>query len=345
MKKRRVDKRRQPKKPRRNPLLAAAAPCVACPPCGSKAVTDEPGVTRLFVISDATGNLARHMVSTYLTQFPPGSVDVRFEPFVKDTRRLADVLNRVDGGPGRAAVCHAVVSPELKQRIVDHCSGHRIPCHDLTGPGFAFLSEVIGVAPRPDLSALHPIDAAYRRRIDAVEFTLAHDDGLGLDSLADADVVLTGVSRTSKSPTCILLAQQGYRAANVPLAPGVEPPHQLLALPPGKVVGLYADAHQLAAIRHRRQVAWQTAIAGYGEDDAVEKEIAWSRRLFARRGWPALDVTDQAVEETAARVVQLLALRPRSSAGAAGGRSWDNLPAGPMGVTVPTASAEGHRHL
>lgn len=290
----------------------------AVPALRQKVATEPP---TLYVISDSTGNLVRHMVSTFLTQFPAGSVAVRFETFVKDAGRLDAIF----AGVGAAAVCHAVVAEDLKQRIGEHCKRSGIPCHDLTGPAVGFLAGVIGVEPRPDLTALHPIDRAYRRRIDAVEFTLAHDDGLGLETLCDADVVLTGVSRTSKSPTCILLAQQGYRAANVPLAPGVEPPDQLLALPAGRVVGLYVDPRQLAAIRQNREAGWGGTVAGYGDDDAVSNEVKWSRRLFARRGWPSLDITDQAVEETAARVVRLLGLRPEAG-GPDGGRSWHDLP-------------------
>jgi regulator of PEP synthase PpsR (kinase-PPPase family) len=279
----------------------------------------------LYVVSDSTGNLARHMVSTFLTQFPAGAVEVRYEMFVKDVGRVEGLLAGVEGR--RVAVCHAVVSRELKGGIVRACERAGVPCHDLTGAGVAFVAGVVGAEPRADLAALHRINWAYRRRVDAVEYTLAHDDGLGLDTLGEADVVLVGVSRTSKSPTCILLAEQGWRAGNVALAPGVDPPAELLALPRGRVVGLYVDPRQLAAIRHRREAAWRTSIEGYGDVEAVAEEVAWSRRLFARRGWPSLDITDQAVEETAARVVQLLGLRPcEEGERERRGRCWDQLP-------------------
>jgi regulator of PEP synthase PpsR (kinase-PPPase family) len=152
------------------------------------------------------------------------------------------------------------------------------------------------------------MDDAYRRRIGAMEFTLGHDDGLGLDTLHEADVVLVGVSRTSKTPTSILLAQQGYQAANISLAMGVEPPSQLALIPPTKVVGLVIDPSQLAMIRNRRQAAWGMAPTPYGDPANVAREVAWSRTLFQRLGWPILDVTDQAVEETAARVIEMLGL-------------------------------------
>jgi regulator of PEP synthase PpsR (kinase-PPPase family) len=155
------------------------------------------------------------------------------------------------------------------------------------------------------------VDAAYTRRVKAVEFALEHDDGLGLDTLHEADVVLVGVSRTSKTPTCMYLAQQGYKAANVSLASGVEPPAQLMALPKGKVAALAIDPRQLAEIRSRRQTAWKMADTSYNLPGAVAAEVAWSRRLFARAGWAVFDVTDQAIEETAARVVDRLGLNAK----------------------------------
>jgi regulator of PEP synthase PpsR (kinase-PPPase family) len=137
-----------------------------------------------------------------------------------------------------------------------------------------------------------------------MEFTLCHDDGLGLETLADADVVLAGVSRTSKTPTSILLAQQGYRAANVSLATGIAPPAELLALPRHKVIGLIMQPAQLALIRERRQTAWRMAATAYSGGESVADELAWCRKLFREQGWAVLDVTDQAVEETAARIAE-----------------------------------------
>jgi regulator of PEP synthase PpsR (kinase-PPPase family) len=154
----------------------------------------------------------------------------------------------------------------------------------------------------------HRLDEGYQRRIDALEFALGHDDGLGLATLAEADIVLAGVSRTGKTPTSIYLAQQGYRVANVSLAVEVEPPPQLLALRAKKVVGLVISPQQLVMIRTRREADWHMARTSYGDPAHVAREIAWARQLYARQGWPVLDVTDQAIEETAARIVDALGL-------------------------------------
>jgi regulator of PEP synthase PpsR (kinase-PPPase family) len=260
----------------------------------------------LYVLSDSTGNLARHTLTAILTQFPPESVCLKFHTFIRSEPRLDAVLQEIRAQPG--AICHAVVSEPFKQKIVAFCRNAKLRHYDITGGMVAFLTHVIGAAPHNDLAKLHRIDETYKRRIGALEFTIGHDDSLGLDTIADADIVLAGVSRTGKTPTSIYLAQQGYRVANVSLAMQVEPPKELLGLPPRKVVGLVINPQQLSLIRGRRETEWRMARTTYGDPAHVAREIAWARQLFARQKWPVLDVTDQAIEETAAKVVELLGL-------------------------------------
>jgi [pyruvate, water dikinase]-phosphate phosphotransferase / [pyruvate, water dikinase] kinase len=260
----------------------------------------------VHVLSDSTGNLARHMLAAFLTQFPPDSISLRFRSFVRTEGDLVAALEDVRRDPG--AVCHAMVSANLKKRIGDFCRTLKLPCHDLTGEALAFLARATGVDPLPNTDSLHRLDRTYSRRIGALEFTLGHDDGLGLDTLREADIVLAGVSRTSKTPTSILLAQQGYRVANVSLALEVGPPQALLALTKRSVVGLTISPQQLTMIRRRREAEWGMHDTRYGDPDHVIREVAWARRLFNEHSWPVLDVTDQAVEETAARVLQVLGL-------------------------------------
>jgi regulator of PEP synthase PpsR (kinase-PPPase family) len=258
----------------------------------------------IYALSDSTSNLLRHMLAAFLTQFPPQSIDVRFEPFVKDQRELKTVFARIEQNPG--AVIHAVVTPSLKSAIERRSKELGLKCHDATGPTVAFIEKCTRIKPTLDRQSLHRVDEAYHRRIDAMEFTLNHDDALGLPTLHEADVVLAGISRTSKTPTSILLAQQGYRVANVALAMQVDPPTELLAMDPSRVVGLLIQPAQLAEIRTRRQIAWHMPTTDYNERDRVEEEITWSRRLFSKMNWRTLDITDQAVEETAARIVEII---------------------------------------
>jgi len=139
-----------------------------------------------------------------------------------------------------------------------------------------------------------------------MEFTLAHDDGLKLDSIDQADVVLAGISRTSKSPTSIYLGQHGYRCANVALAIEVEPPAELLAMPPEKVFGLVIDPNRLADVRSTRQRGWSMSDGKYNSLEHIISEVRWSRRLFTKQGWRVLDVSSSAIEETAHKIIEML---------------------------------------
>jgi [pyruvate, water dikinase]-phosphate phosphotransferase / [pyruvate, water dikinase] kinase len=210
-------------------------------------------------------------------------------------------------------ILHALVSKDAKRAVAAFCQAMELPCRDLTGDFVDFLSRESGLSASDDAKALHHVDEAYKKRIRAIEFTTQHDDGLGLNTLAEADIVLAGVSRTSKTPTSVYLAQQGYKVANISLAMGVEPPPQLLAMPPRKVVGLVIDPTQLLEIRSHRQHEWRMGDTRYADAGAVEQELQWSRRLFVRQGWAILDVTDQAIEETAAKVLQRLGLSQRTT--------------------------------
>lgn len=243
------------------------------------------------------------MLTAILTQFPEEAFAVRPWNFLQSQDRILSVLE--SAATERAIVFHAMVLDEAKQLIAARCKEIGLPQCDLTGGFVDFLSRESGYKPSARLDRLHFTSHEYHHRIRALEFTLEHDDGLGLETIHRADIVLTGVSRTSKTPTSVYLAQQGYRVANVALAMEIAPPAQLLALKE-KVVGLVIDPTQLTEIRTNRQAGWRMGQTSYNDPQAVAREVAWSRKLFASKGWPILDVTDQAVEETAARIVNLL---------------------------------------
>jgi regulator of PEP synthase PpsR (kinase-PPPase family) len=260
----------------------------------------------LYVLSDSTANLARHMVTTYLTQFPAGTFVTQTKPFLAEPRRLVETFGAIAERPG--IVLHAVVQPGLKADIATRCRQLAVPCYDLTGQAVEFLAGAAGVKPLSDQDSLHRVDNAYCGRINAMSFTLEHDDGLGLETLNDADIVLTGVSRTGKTPTSMYLAILGFRVANVSLAIGATVPPQLLKLGPEKLVGLLIDPGRLVEIRNRRHAGWRMNQTQYNDPRAVAQEVEWSRQLFRKLRCRFLDVTDQAIEETAARVLDLLGL-------------------------------------
>jgi hypothetical protein len=264
----------------------------------------------IYILSDSTGNLAQHMLTAMLTQFPKSAFRVRMKTFLSTEPKLGAALEEVTRDA--AAICfHALVSPTAKETVETRCKKGGIPSCDLTGQFVQFLAEESGMRPLADTRLLHDVNESYHRRIRAIEFALQHDDGLGLDTIHEADVVLVGVSRTSKTPTTMYLAQQGHFVGNVALAFGIDPPKELLALPPKKVVGLTIEPAQLVEIRTRRQREWGMGNTGYNDVDAVEREMGWSRTLFARQGWPTLNVTNQAIEETAARILEIAGLGRR----------------------------------
>ena len=290
------------------PSAAKAAPTAPVAEAGGRASSAPPSPLPLYIVSDSTGNLPRHMATAFLTQFPPGTFELRLRPFV-------DSLARLEAGFGglsttRAVVFHAMIDPAMKARVQQLSADRGFPARDLTGPFVDFLADAAGVPVERDPSRLHHLDEAYERRVAAMEFTLCHDDGLGLSTLNEADVVLAGVSRTGKTPTSVYLAQhEGLKVANVSLAVQCEVPPELLALPKGKVAALVIDPNRLSEIRLRRNQYWKMDSTDYDQIERVRAELVWCRKLFARQGWPVFDVTGMAIEETAARVVQ--ALKPR----------------------------------
>jgi [pyruvate, water dikinase]-phosphate phosphotransferase / [pyruvate, water dikinase] kinase len=260
--------------------------------------------TVLYLLSDSAGNLPLHMLTAFLTQFPPGSFEVHRRNFLASPDLVQQALGELKKRPGM--VLHAVVDPASKKVVNDACAALNVPACDLTGSFVQFISTHSGIAPNPDVTRLHDISDEYHRRIKALEFTLEHDDGLGLETLDEADIVLAGVSRTSKTPTSVYLGQQGYKVANVSLASGVEPPRQLLELKRRTVVGLLIDPVRLQEVRATRQAAWGMSHTAYSDIEAIRDEVAWSRKLFAARGWPTLDVTHRAIEESAGKILELL---------------------------------------
>ncbi len=262
----------------------------------------------IYLLSDSTGNLARHMLTAFLTQFPPRAFEMRAMNFLNDRIRLEAALDDISAEPG--IVLHAFISAEAKSSVRSRCAAVGVAERDLTGDFVSFLSQQSGIKPTEDHRRLHHVDEQYQRRIRALEFAIQHDDGLGLDSLDAADIVLAGVSRTSKTPTTMYLAQQGYCVGNVSLAYGVDPPRQLMALSPRKVVGLVIDSEQLVQIRTHRTIQWKISDSRYRDPEVVAREVGWSKSLFIRQGWPVLDVTFQGVEETAQKILDVLGLPP-----------------------------------
>ena len=263
----------------------------------------------VHLISDSTGETVARVMRACLVQFDTGQLEEYLWPFVHTPRQVDEVLAAVAKNPG--FVLFTLVDAGLCRQIQQGCTALGVPFYSVLVPLIDALEGYLGNRHQPQVGRQHRMDAAYFRRMDAVDFAVNHDDGQGLDGLAEADVILVGVSRTSKTPCCIYLAYRGVRAANVPLVHGQPLPEALALVAqrenPPCIVGLTHDPGQLQAIRHNRLRDLMGAREmDYADRDHIRAEILFSRRLFEQYGWPVIDVSRRSVEETAALVLQML---------------------------------------
>jgi regulator of PEP synthase PpsR (kinase-PPPase family) len=224
---------------------------------------------------------------------------------VRTEKQLARVLKEVEQAPG--IVLYTVVKKELVTEIERCCRELKVPCLHVLEPIMQVFESYLGAPQTPIIAGQHLLDAEYFGRIDALNFAMAHDDGQLPQDLNRADIIILGISRTSKTPTSIYLAQRGYKTANLPLVPGIAPPASLSQPHTAFVVGLVASAERIAEIRRNRvQLIGDRNLDDYVDRTQIAEEIQYSRRLCARHGWPVIDVTRRSVEETAATIIRLL---------------------------------------
>ena len=232
-------------------------------------------------------------------------------PLVRTQKQLDRVLNEIEEMPG--IVLYTLLQENLAVRLEEKCRALGLPCLSILGPVLHLFQAYLGAELTHKVGAQHTLNAEYFRRIDALNYTMMHDDGQMHDDLEEADVVLIGVSRTSKTPTSIYLANRGVKTANIPLVPGMPLPADVEALKHPLVVGLYATPERIVQIRQNRLLG----LRAHRDDDkyidqqSVAEEVSASRRLCARHNWPAIDVTRRSIEETAAAVLALLTERRR----------------------------------
>lgn len=257
----------------------------------------------IFVVSDGTGETAADNVRAAMLQFQ-SRWRMRKYGDVRSAAQARVVIQ--EAAAANALVVFTLVNREAAQALRDHGAREGVPTVDLLGPLIANIAAHLRLEPRLEPGLLHGFSDDYFRRIEAVEFAVRHDDGANLHTLHQADVVLVGPSRTSKTPLSMYLAQRGIKAGNVPLIPELDPPRELLELAPRKVFGLLADADRLVTIRRARVRGLGAGSSlDYAEPATVERELVAARRLFLQRGWRVIDITGRAVEETASRILEL----------------------------------------
>ena len=264
-----------------------------------------PSYFHLHLISDATGETLTTMAKAAAVQYAQVRPIEHVHPLVCTERQLSRVLKEVEQAPG--IVLYTVVKKELVSEIERCCRDLKVPCLHVLEPIMQVFESYLGAPQTPIVAGQHLLDAEYFGRIDALNFAMAHDDGQLPQDLNRADIIILGISRTSKTPTSIYLAQRGYKTANLPLVPGIEPPASLSQPHTAFVVGLVASAERIAEVRRNRvQFIGDRNLDDYVDRTQISEEIQYSRRLCARHGWPVIDVTRRSVEETAATIIRLL---------------------------------------
>jgi len=259
----------------------------------------------LHLVSDSTGETLNAMARAVCARFDDVLPIEHIYALVRSRRQLDRALADIESAPG--LVIHTIVDAELRAALEDGCRRLEIACIAALDPLVSAVSRYLGLATSTRVGAQHALDHDYFNRMDALNYAIGHDDGQGGQDLEQADVVLVGVSRTSKTPTCIYLAHRGVRAANVPLVPSRPVPDKLLQLKNTLVVGLTISPDRLIQIRRNRLLSLkENRTSAYIDVDNVREEIVQARRLYERQGWPVIDVTRRSVEETAAAVMNLL---------------------------------------
>jgi regulator of PEP synthase PpsR (kinase-PPPase family) len=262
----------------------------------------------LHLLSDSTGETLEMIAKAALAQFDDAEVIRHFWPMVRSQQHLDRIVGELAANPG--LVLYTLVNAETRRLLEERCRKLGLPHVPALDAVTAALEDRLGQQAKGRPGSQHTMDEAYFARVDAIQFTIAHDDGIGWENWEEADIVLAGVSRTSKTPTSIYLANRGYKVANIPIVVESPTPQNLFELRRPLVVGLTTAPKRLIEIRRNRLLSLnQTTETAYVDEEKVEREIAFARRMFADNGWPVIDVTRRSIEETAAAIIRLIGER------------------------------------
>ncbi len=262
----------------------------------------------LHLVSDATGETLNSVTKAATAQFDGGIPIEHTYALVRTTRHLDRVLSQIEDMPG--IVIYTLVNYELRDMLEQRCADLQLPCLSVLDPVIQIIGTYLGaeISHRP--GGQHSLNAEYFQRIEALQYTMAHDDGQSVHDLHAADIILLGVSRTSKTPTCIYLANRGLKAANIPIVPNIPLPQKLTSLSKPLIVGLTTNPDRLVQVRRNRLLSLnENDETSYTDMDLVMEEVRYARRLYAQNNWPVIDVTRRSIEETAAAIMNLLSNR------------------------------------
>jgi hypothetical protein len=258
----------------------------------------------IHLVSDATGETLNTVARAAASQYSDFHGIEHIHSLVRTTKLLERVIQDIEEHPG--IVLFTIIDDELRNGLENACTRLEVPCISVLDPVVATFATYLNAKSRPQIGGQHALNAEYFKRIDALNYTMLHDDGQHPDGLAHADIILVGISRTSKTPTSIYLANRGVKVANVPMVPGVPLPPILETLAEPLIIGLVASAERIAQIRRNRLLSLnETAVTDYIDKRAITEEIANARKVCQRHNWPLLDVTRRSIEETAAAILNL----------------------------------------
>lgn len=259
----------------------------------------------LHLLSDSTGETLESIAKAALAQFDDAEHVVKhFWPMVRSESHLDRILTDVAANPG--LVLFTLVNRDTRRKLETRCRALGLPAIAALDAVSDAMSNMFGQEAKARPGRQHVMDAAYFARVAAIQFTIAHDDGINAQNWEEADIVLAGVSRTSKTPTSIYLANRGYKTANIPIVPESPPPPNLFQLKHPMVIGLVTSAERLIQVRRNRLLSLnQLPDTDYVDEEKVRAEVAHARRMFADNGWPVLDVTRRSIEESAAAIINL----------------------------------------
>jgi regulator of PEP synthase PpsR (kinase-PPPase family) len=259
----------------------------------------------VHLVSDSTGETLNAVMRAACAQFDNIAPLEHNYYLVRSPKQLDRVLREIEAAPG--VVLYTISDEELRARLEDKCKEIGSPTLAVIDPAVNMLSRYLGLKSAHKVAGQYHLDSEYFARIETINFALQHDDGQHTEDLREADVVLVGVSRTSKTPTCVYLGNRGVKAANVPLVPGVEIPESLTRKDAPLVVGLKISPDRLVQIRRHRLLSLnESADTAYADEEIVRSEIVEANRLFARMKWPTIDVSRRSVEETAAAILNII---------------------------------------
>ncbi|MDD8012346.1 MAG: kinase/pyrophosphorylase [Acidobacteriota bacterium] len=262
----------------------------------------------IFAVSDATGKTCETVVLAALSQFKTTQIVLETFSNIRTLQQVQDIFLRATAVNG--VIIYTMASPELRHKITELGRLNGVPTVDILGPVLTRLSDLLEISPLAKPGLFHQLDSDYFRRIEAVDFTIKHDDGRRLETIADAEIVLLGVSRTSKTPVSIYLSYRGWKVANVPVVLDEEPAAELIGIDQKKIIALTIHPRRLEAIRRERQVHLQVDEgSAYSDLDQIRREVLFALRLYERRQWPVLDATYRSIEETATEVMRLIYAR------------------------------------